>query len=369
MKFKMIFICSILFFTQLTFASEHGIYLMTNKSVNEDIETVVRKITTSIKQSNFSLLHSSQSHVPDYVREDSTEHCGFKAHLIVVSSPSYTRMLTSYHSKYLVAGFIKIGIYETPEGVNVVITDLETINRIVFNDLYENDQEDIYKEVIAKTIVYKEKIVDMLHYSVEGEKVKLSMPPIRDDEDLEESSRDMFMMVGPLTLFTDEDQFPEIYSVPDTDGFEGLLKLKNELKENLNLYEPTKDDVEYRWYPNKSDLTWEIISEIRSPNNDAILLGLTRPRTEAVSFNIAGASREDDINMCPGIDHVSAYPIEVLLIREDNNIKIYTQREMHRMDMYFWDAGMSAFMDHMSMPGILDESLKRALLGKKFIEE
>lgn len=369
MKFKMIFICSIFFFTQLTFASEHGIYLMTNKSVKADLETVVSKITTSIKQSEFTLLHSSQSKVPDYVREDSTEYCGFKAHLIVLSSASYTKMLTSYHSKYLVAGFIKIGIYETPEGVNVSITDPETINRIVFNDLYENDEEKLYNEVITKTKVLKEKLIDMLHYSVDGEKVKLSMPPIRDDEDLAESSRDMFMMVGPLTLFTDEDQFPEIYSVKNTEGFQGLTKLKNELIENLSQFKPTEDDIEYRWYPNKSDLKWEIISEIKSPNNDAILLGLTRPRTEAVSFTIAGASREDEKNMCPGIDHVSAYPIEVLLIREDNNIKIYTQREMHRMDMYFWDAGMSAFMDHMSMPGILDESLKRALLGKKFLEE
>ncbi len=37
---------------------------------------------------------------------------------------------------------------------------------------------------------------------------------------------------------------------------------------------------------------------------------------------------------------------------------------MLRMDMYFWDAGMAAFMDHMSMPGILDESIYRALFAK-----
>jgi len=34
------------------------------------------------------------------------------------------------------------------------------------------------------------------------------------------------------------------------------------------------------------------------------------------------------------------------------------------MDMYFWDAGMAAFMNHMSMPGILDESIYRTLFGK-----
>ncbi len=57
------------------------------------------------------------------------------------------------------------------------------------------------------------------------------------------------------------------------------------------------------------------------------------------------------------------------LIQEDENINVYTQAEMIRMDMYFWDAGMAAFMDHMSMPGILDESIKKALLGKEYKED
>ena len=35
------------------------------------------------------------------------------------------------------------------------------------------------------------------------------------------------------------------------------------------------------------------------------------------------------------------------------------------MDMYFWDAGMAAFMDHMGMPGMLDESIYLALFGKE----
>jgi len=50
-------------------------------------------------------------------------------------------------------------------------------------------------------------------------------------------------------------------------------------------------------------------------------------------------------------------------------VNVYTQREMFRMDMYFWDAGMAAFMDHMSMPGIIDESIKRSLLGIEYQED
>ena len=358
-----------LFFSISLFGSDHGIYLLTNKSVKVNIDSLTNNIIKVIEENNFSVLNSLTIHTPDHVREDSTEHCGYRSRLIVLTSTEYTDMITSFNPKYLVAGFLKIGLYETPMGVNVCITDPETINRIIFNDMYENDDEKSYNHVIEKTTNYKKVLIDILHNSVAGEKVEEIMEPIRDDEDLAESSRDMFMMVGPLTLFNDEDQFPVIYSTQNIDGFKGLKNLKNKFSKNLESFVPEEDDVEYRWFQNKNDLKWNIVAEIQLPEKNAILLGLTRPRTEAVSFNIAGSSRENDDNMCPGIDHVGAYPIEVLIIQEENNINVYTQREMHRMDMYFWDAGMAAFMDHMSMPGILDDSIKKALLGNKINEE
>jgi hypothetical protein len=139
--------------------------------------------------------------------------------------------------------------------------------------------------------------------------------------------------------------------------------------ENLKTFKPSVEDVEYRWTPNsKTDLQWKMVSEVVSTNGKAMLLGFTRPRTEGVSFNIAGASRESEKNMCPGIDHAASYPIEVLLMENNGIVNVYTQRQMFRMDMYFWDAGMAAFMDHMSMPSILDESLRKAILSSKYLK-
>ncbi len=278
-------------------------------------------------------------------------------------------MITSKGNKYLIAGFLRVGIYEDQNGVNVNIIDPETITRIVFNDLYENDKEDEYKVVVEKSKTFKTELIKVLHGVNLGELVNIPMEPIRDDEDLAESSKDMFMMVGQMTFFNDEDQFPVIYSTNKTNDI-SAQSLSSEFAGNLKDYIPTEDDIEYRWTPNpKSDLKWKVISKINSPDGNAVLLGITRPRTEGVSFNIAGMSREDDANMYPGIDHTAAYPVEVLFIEEDGKVNVYTAREMFRMDMYFWDAGMSAFMDHMSMPGILDDSIQKSLLGKKFEED
>ena len=359
----------ILFFSTFSFASKHGIYLLTNKAANGNITEIQKAIVDNAGKFNFKVLNSIAIHTPDYVKKDSKEMCGFKAHLIILTSDEYLNTITSYGSKYLIAGFLRIGIYETPSGTNVIITDPETTNRIVFNDLYENNKRDVYSQVISKTKIYKKNLINLLHSVVSGEKVEKAMEPIREAEDLAESSKDMFMMVGPLTLFNDQDQFPKIYSMENTNGFEGIRELKDEIVKNLETFQPTTEDKNYRNYQKADDLKWKIISEIESPKKDAVLLGITRPQTESVSFNISGSAREKKGDMCPGIDHLTAYPIEILLIQEGNSISVYTQKEMHRMDMYFWDAGMPAFMNHMSMPGILDESIKRALLGKKFIEE
>lgn len=369
MKIKNLFIIILLLVASVLSASDHGIYLQTHTKINSTIDEVENALAERISSMGFLILSRTDVSVPDYVTKDSSEHCGFKAKLIVFKSDEYTQMLTSFGNKYLVAGFLRVGIYETPEGVNVAITDPETINRIVFNDLYENDEEKKYNDVVEKTKEFKLNLINLLHEVDLGEKVEIAMEPIRDDEDLAESSKDMFMMVGPMTLFNDEDQFPVIYTKENSDGKIGLENLKDEFLDNLKSFETSEDDVEYRWTPTPEDLKWKVISEIYSPDSSAVLLGLTRPRTEGVSMYIVSRSRETDNNFCPGIDHAPAYPIEVLLIQEDEKINVYTQAEMIRMDMYFWDAGMAAFMDHMSMPGILDESIKKALLGKEYKED
>ena len=349
-------------------ASDHGIYLKTHEKISDDISMVQESITAKLEENGFNILYNSNITTPDYVREEKDEHCGYNAKNIVFASDEFTNILTSKGNKYLIAGFLRIGIYEDQNGVNVNIIDPETIVRIVFNDLYENDMESEYKEIVDKSKLFKTDLVKILHTVDLGTQVSIPMEPIRDDEDLAESSKDMFMMVGQMTFFNDEDQFPMIYSVSSDDN--SVESLSNEFIENLKTYVPTEDDIEYRWSPNpKLDLKWNTVSKLSSTDGKAILIGLTRPRTEGVSFNIAGMSREEDFNKCPGIDHAAAYPIEVLFIEEEGNVNVYTQREMFRMDMYFWDAGMSAFMDHMSMPGILDESIKKSLLGNKYKED
>lgn len=338
---------------------EHGMYMLVVKNAKGDFNTISASVVKAIESEGFRILAVRDVATPDRVREDGNNLCGFRGMLIAFTNDDYIKMLTSFGNKYLVASFLRVGIHESNEGIQIIIADPETINRIIFNDLDDTK----YKQAIDKTLQYKSKIISALHSTNTGTNVKESREPKRSSDDLREASKDMFMMVGPMTFFTDEDQFPAIWSQKNENGTQGLENLKQKLFKNIENFQPTKDDKEYRWTKDpKEDLKWKVVGEVSSPDKKAIMFGLTRNRMEAVSFYIVGDETEQ--NKCPGLDHLTAYPVEVLLIIEDGKNVVYTPREMFRMDMYFWDAGMSAFMDHMSMPGILDDSIYRALFAK-----
>lgn len=339
---------------------QHGIYMQIIKNINGNFDDVSLNVKLAIQNAGFNIIAEREISTPDNVRKDGKDLCDFKGNLIVFTNNDFKKMLTFFGNKYLVGSFLKAGIHQTNDGIQVTITDPETMSRIIFNDL----NDDLYNKAVNQTLPFKNKIINALHILNLGTNVKEAKEPRRSTEDLREASRDMFMMVGPMTFFDDEDQFPEIYSQKNDKGVEGLEQLKKMIYKNIESFQPIKEDKEYRWTKNPSeDLKWEVVGETYSPDKKAILFGLTRNRTESVSFYIVGD--ETDENKCPGLDHLTAYPIEVLLMIEGENIVVHTTRQMFRMDMYFWDAGMAAFMNHMSMPGILDESIYKALFAKE----
>ncbi len=359
MSKKFFLIIYIFLFISTASAADHGIYMRVVKNIKGDYTKVCASIKQSLQSAGFKILADHDITTPDKVKEDRKDLCGYRGKLFVFTNDDYIKAITSFGNKYLSAGFLRVGIHETNEGIQIIIADPETIDRIIFNDL----NDDLYNKAVKKIVPFKTKIIDAIHSLNLGSNVKEVREPKRSDEDIRDASKDMIMMVGDMTFFEDEDQFPEIYSQKKNVTVEGLEKLKQNILANIKNFSPNQEDKEYRWSENlKEDLKWKVISEVYSPDKKAILLGLTRNQTEGVSFYIVGDETKE--NSCPGLDHLTAYPIEVLLMIKGDKIVVNTPREMFRMDMYFWDAGMKAFMDHMSMPDILDESIYRALFAK-----
>ena len=114
---KSFFLLFLVIFFINSYASDHSIYLHTVSNIQEEMDNVKSNLLKPLSSSEFKVVAALDIKTPDYIREDTSEYCGYSAYMLVLTSESYTKLITSYGTKYLIAGFLKIGVYETPGGI------------------------------------------------------------------------------------------------------------------------------------------------------------------------------------------------------------------------------------------------------------
>ncbi|HSG29080.1 MAG TPA: hypothetical protein VLA34_11415, partial [Candidatus Krumholzibacterium sp.] len=99
------------------------------------------------------------------------------------------------------------------------------------------------------------------------------------------------------------------------------------------------------------------------PGSDVVILGTTGSPMDTKSFEIVGAGTDESRKefRFPGLSHAGAYPIEVVVSRDGDEVKVEMVEAMFRMKMYFEDAGKMSFMKNMKMPGSIDQELKKQI--------
>ncbi|MDP2366168.1 MAG: hypothetical protein Q8M94_20645, partial [Ignavibacteria bacterium] len=117
----------------LTFSSaaDLGMYMLTIKNIQGDYDKVCADVKQSLQSAGFKILADREITTPDRVKKDKKNLCGYKGKLLVFTNDEYVKMLTSFGNKYLAASMLRVGIHETNEGIQVIIADPETINRII----------------------------------------------------------------------------------------------------------------------------------------------------------------------------------------------------------------------------------------------
>ncbi len=113
-----------------------------------------------------------------------------------------------------------------------------------------------------------------------------------------------------------------------------------------------------------------LVYELELPEHETVVLGSTGTPMDSQSFSIvrAGADATRDAYRCPGLAHAAAYPIEIVVTREGDSVKVRMVDAMYRMKMFFEDAGKWAFMKNMGMPGSIHDELAgqiKAALGHR----
>ncbi|GBD99994.1 hypothetical protein BMS3Abin07_02041 [bacterium BMS3Abin07] len=291
-------------------AEKYGTYVKVAENIQGTFDNTVKSSEEALTKNGWQILASYSSSVP--------EACTFRAHNIVIYSPEYARQIMSHGPRSSFAAVLRVGIYEDGKGINIAFTNPASLNRTVLGDKVET-------ELSVNTM---NKISEILSSAVKGTVVNMQIGEIR------EKGR-----VGGMGGGDFNDMIEEIYKKEDSGD------LFSEIAEKV------KAGIE----SNKKN--WKLIYTLDLPGSDTIIYGVNKAETEARAYTIAGEKRESKNYRCPGIDHVPAFPIEVVVYREKGMVKVVTLDEMYRMKLYFEDAGMWAFMKNMAMPGAIQREI------------
>ncbi len=105
---------------------------------------------------------------------------------------------------------------------------------------------------------------------------------------------------------------------------------------------------------------WEPVATIRL-RDDAVYIGVTNPYIEDKMIRINSRFRKEgksDASPYPGVDHVTALPTDVLVVREDGKTLVLHYGQMWRMQLYFWDSGYRAFTANVGVPSSIANSIE-----------
>ena len=108
---------------------------------------------------------------------------------------------------------------------------------------------------------------------------------------------------------------------------------------------------------------WDVITQLRLAD-DAVYFGLSNPYIEDKMIRINSRFRSEgksELSPYPGVDHVSALPTEVLVVKEGGKTLVLHYGQMWRMQLYFWDSGYRAFTANVGVPGTIVDSIEDAL--------
>jgi uncharacterized protein (DUF302 family) len=287
-------------------AEEYGVYVKVAEKIAGPYDELVRNAETVLNKDGRQVLASYDAAVP--------EGCRFRAHTIVFSSPDYDRKIMSHGPTAVFALPLRISIYSNEQGTNISFLNPASLNRTVLGDTVEKDL----------SISKMNELSALLATAGKGVVVNQQLGEIRSKG-----------YVGGMGGGAFSDQIVEIYKGADTGS--NFHDIAAKVKEGI--------------LSNKKG--WRLVYTFE-PAENVIVYGVDNRKTEARAFEIAGERRASVTNPCPGIDHASAFPIEVAVLKDRGMVRVVTLHEMYRMKVYFQDAGNWAFMKNMRMPGQIE---------------
>ncbi len=307
---------AVLLFSSLVHAEDVGMYVKVVDKFQGTFEEAVKKAEQTLAKNGWKILASYDASVP--------QGCSHKAHTLVIYSPAYAGKIMSHGPRSAFSLPLRVGIYTDENGIALSFVNPASLNRTVLGDNVEKDL----------SISTMKELSSVLASAGTGRVVNQQAGEVRSKG-----------RVGGMGGGDFADKIMEVYKREDAgSAFRDISgKVREGITSNAN--------------------GWKLIYAL-DLGNDVTVYGVNKAATEARAFKIAGEKRESKVNSCPGVDHVSAFPIEVVVYKEKGMVKVALLDEMYRMKVYFEDAGKWAFMKNMGMPGAIEKEITEVVTSK-----
>jgi hypothetical protein len=296
----------------------YGVYQYIVREANGTIDEIGSAIEDGAASEGWKVIAALDAGVP--------EDCPFGARVIVLYDSLYAaRVIGANMETGPFAALDRVAVFEDEDGVHVSVVNPHSINRTILMD------DSAYEDMTADHLMALRKMIES---HVEGTPTDKEYGQFREEGYI---GKTMGVMAGGK--------------------FEDLLREKASV--NGESYKKVAGKVRQGLKQTGEEWGMEYAYQVDIPEFDMMILGTTGTPMDSKSFEIVGhgadKSREDF--ECPGIAYAGAYPIEVVVARRDDEVKVYMTDVMYRMKMYFEDAGKWAFMKNMSMPGTIEEEI------------
>jgi len=308
---------------------EYGVYEYVVRNVQGTYDQITADLRLAAEKAGWQVIAVNDA--------GQMEDCPYKARVFVLYHPAYAKTIMEANGKTgPFAALDRINIFQDEDGCHVSVVNPHSITRtaLMDDDKYENLAEEHLQALRA-----------MITSTVKGEESRKQYGEMRDKGYI---GKTMGVVAGGRF----DDKVEDEFVVAAGNIQDVAAKVEKALK--------------------RKGKEWgtQLVFTLPLPEFATVVFGTTGTLLDTKSFEIVGSGDDDarDKFKCPGLAHAAAYPIEIVVAKDGNDVKVRMVHAMFRMKMYFEDAGKWAFMKHMGMPGSIGGEINehiKAELGTK----
>ena len=277
-------------------------------------------------------------HATHDVRVPESRH---QARVYVLTSPTYADAAKEESARTISAQILRIAVYTQGDDQK---TYINMANPVAHAMVFYTDSSN-YDGMVAAAGAAAQEIRDLVA-AVPGDAMSVQQSPMRYEKHYRKFKGD-----GPARMMAKFRTFEKSQLLITDDSAANFDAVVERVIAALAAGEVSGPD---------ESTGWEQVAKI-GLRDDAVYIGITNPYIEDRMVQINSRFRSDDksdLSPYPGVDHVSALPAEVLIVKEGDETLVLHYGQMWRMQLYFWDSGYRAFTANVGVPSEIANSIE-----------